>query len=195
MKQKNTRVAQEYQIDVSIDDDNKNATAITFKRQVKSAEKDKLSGVYCLRSNILDWSEAELWHTYVMLTDLEATFRSMKTELGLRPVYHQKTDRVTAHLFITLLAYHLVHTIRHQLKEKGIHLSWDSIRKILSTQQRVTIEMNTRDKKTVYVRTSTKAEAMQKKIFDALGISSDPIGNVKTTIQQGKKSVVPTLQV
>ena len=195
LKQKNTRVAQEYQIDVSIDDDNKNATAITFKRQVKSAEKDKLSGVYCLRSNILDWSEAELWHTYVMLTDLEATFRSMKTELGLRPVYHQKTDRVTAHLFITLLAYHLVHTIRHQLKEKGIHLSWDSIRKILSTQQRVTIEMNTRDKKTVYVRTSTKAEAMQKKIFDALGISSDPIGNVKTTIQQGKKSVVPTLQV
>jgi transposase len=60
-----------------------------------------------------------------MLIEIEATFRSLKTDLGLRPVYHHKEDRVTGHLFLTILAYHLVHTRRHQLKEQGIHLSWD----------------------------------------------------------------------
>ena len=70
-----------------------------------------------------------------MLTEIEATFRSLKTDLGLRPVFHHKEERVTGHLFITLLAYHLVHTLRYQLKQQGIHLSWDSIRNIMSTQR------------------------------------------------------------
>jgi len=192
IKQKNTRVAQDYEIKVSIDEDNKNATAITFKRLENSHKKDNLSGVYCLRSNTIDWTEEELWHTYVMLTDLEATFRSMKTELGLRPVYHQKEERVTAHLFITLLAYHLVHTIRYQLKKKGITLSWNSIRQQLSTQQRLTVSMTTIEQKAIYIRTTSKAEMMQKKLFDALDISTDLIGNVKTIIDKTKKSVVPT---
>jgi transposase len=192
IKQKYSRVSQDYDIDVTTDDKKLNATYISFKRLKTSHDKDKLSGVYCLRSNIVNWSESELWHTYVMLTDLEATFRSMKTELGLRPVYHQKEQRVTAHLFISLLAYHLVHTIRYQLKQKGINLCWDSIRKVLATQQRITVAMVTEDKKSIYVRTTSKAEPVQQKIFDALGIASDPIGNVKTIMEKGKKSVVPT---
>jgi transposase len=75
----------------------------------------------------------------------------MKTELGLRPVFHQKKDRVTGHLFITLLAYHLVHTLRYQLKRQGIHLSWDSIRNIMATQQRVTIILPTEGNKTIHL--------------------------------------------
>ena len=121
-----------------------------------------------------------------MLTELEATFRSMKTELGMRPVYHQKEERVTAHLFITLLAYHLVHTIRYQLKTKGIHLSLNSIRQQLSSQQRITVSMTSIDQKTIFIRTTSKAEAMQKKLFDALEISTVPIGNVKTIIDKTK---------
>jgi transposase len=66
-----------------------------------------------------------------MLTEIEATFRSLKTDLGLRPVYHQKEERVTGHLFITLLAYHLVHALRYQLKQQGIQLGWDSISNII----------------------------------------------------------------
>ena len=61
---------------------------------------------------------------------LEAAFRSLKTELGFRPVYHQKEKRVDAHLFISVLAYHLLHTIRYQLKEQKITMSWQSIRQI-----------------------------------------------------------------
>ncbi len=62
---------------------------------------DCYPGVYCLRTNQTDWDETTLWKTYTMLTDLEAVFRSLKSELGLRPIYHQIADRVSGHLFIT----------------------------------------------------------------------------------------------
>jgi transposase len=161
-----------------------------WKRKSNSDQKDKHCGVYCLRTNIPDWSEEQLWATYTMLTEIEATFRSLKTELGLRPVYHQKEDRVTGHLFITLLAYHLVHTLRHQLRQQGIHLSWDGIRNIMSAQQRLTITLPTDSDTIIHLRTTSKAETGQKQIYAALNINPDPIGKVKTIIDM--KSVVPT---
>ena len=191
LREKNSRVAQDYQIDVTPDEQHKNAVAITWQRQAPSADKDRHCGVYCLRSNLHDWSEEQLWTTYVMLTEIEATFRSLKTELGLRPVYHQKEERVTGHLFITLLAYHLAHTLRHQLKRHGIHLSWDSIRTLMSTQQRITLMLPTDTQSIIYLRTTTRVETQQKQIYDALGIKPDPLGKRKTIIDH-KKSVVPT---
>jgi len=76
--------------------------------------------------------------------EVEACFRCLKSELGRRSVYHQKTKRVTAHLFIALIAYHLVDTIRYQLKQKGIQLSWESLRDVLANQHRITLSMNTK---------------------------------------------------
>ncbi len=191
LREKNSRVAQDYRIEVIADDEKNNAIRIEWKREPKSEQKDQHCGVYCLRTNIPDWSEEHLWTTYIMLTEIEATFRSLKTDLGLRPVYHHKEDRVTGHLFITLLAYHLVHTLRYQLKQQGIQLSWESIRNIMSTQQRLTITLPTDDNKTIHLRTTTQAEARQKRIYAALSIKPDPIGKRKTIIDN-KKSVVPT---
>ena len=191
LREKNSRVAQDYSIEVIADADKNNAIRIDWQREPKSAQKDQHCGVYCLRTNIKDWSEEQLWTTYIMLTEIEATFRSLKTDLGLRPVYHHKEDRVTGHLFITLLAYHLVHTLRYQLKQQGIQLSWDSIRKIMSTQQRIMITLPTDDHKTIHLRTTTQAEARQKQLYAALNIKSDPIGKCKTIIDK-KKSVVPS---
>jgi transposase len=191
LREKNSRVAQDYRIDVIPDADKNNAIRLEWQREPQSTQKDQHCGIYCLRTNIPDWSEKQLWNTYIMLTEIEATFRSLKTELGLRPVYHQKDDRVTGHLFITLLAYHLVHTLRFQLKQQGIQLSWDSIRKLMSTQQRITITLPTDDHKTIHLRTTTQAEVRQKQIYVALNIKADPIGKCKTIIDL-KKSVVPT---
>jgi len=94
-----------------------------------------------------------LWRTYIMLTDLEAVFRSFKpvlsaaegSELGLRPVYHQKEIRVDGHLFITVLAYQFVQIIRKQLQEHDIQGRWSSLRDILSVQQRVTASFQRAD--------------------------------------------------
>lgn len=182
LREKNTHVAQDYTIEVIADPEKNNAIQIEWRRKPQSEIKDKHCGVYCLRTNIPDWPEEQLWSTYTILTEIESTFRSLKTELGLRPVYHQKQDRVTGHLFITLLAYHLVHTLRFQLKQQGINLSWESIRNILSTQQRITITLPTDRHQTIHLRTTTKAEVRQKQIYDALGIKADPLGKNKTRV-------------
>jgi transposase len=135
-----------------------------------------------LRTNQDQWDEETLWRTYTMLTDLEAVFRCLKSELGLRPVFHHKTDRVSAHLFISVLAYHLVHTIRYQLKTCGINLSWEGLRRQLAGQDRVTVQLKRADSRTLHIRKTTRAESRQQCIYDALGISDHPGKTEKTII-------------
>ena len=118
-----------------------------------------------------------------MLTDLEAVFRSLKSELGMRPVFHQITKRVTGHLFISVLAYHLVHSIRYRLKKASINSSWSDLKKQLTGQNRVTISMQCRNDNVVHVRKSTRPESRQQKIYSALGICSLPGRTIKTTIK------------
>jgi len=119
IKQRFSKAAKQYNIQIKKDKNTGNAIKITWGHKSILKTKEGLPGVYCLRTSHKTLSESELWHTYTMLTDLESVFRSLKSELGLRPVYHQITDRVLGHLFITLLAYHLVHTIRYQIKTIG----------------------------------------------------------------------------
>lgn len=95
------------------------------------------AGVYCLRTNALTWGSEQLRGTYVMLTDPEAVFRSLKSELGLRPVYHRTAERAGGHLFITVLAYQFVPIIRRRLQAHGIIEHWSSLRAILAGQCRV----------------------------------------------------------
>lgn len=116
-----------------------------------------------------------------MLTDLEAVFRCLKSELGLRPVFHDKNDRVRGHLFISVLAYHIVHTIRSRLKASEIDLSWASLRRHLYTQQRVTVELKRLDGRTIHVRKATRPQPRQRLIYDALGIDERP-GRTETTV-------------
>ena len=142
----------------------------------------KETGIYCLKSNRKDLDEQTLWETYTMLTDLEAAFRSLKTELGFRPVYHQKEEQIDGHLFISILAYHLLHTIRYQLKNCEIHDSWNILRKVLSRQYRVTSNLQLEDGRSVNIRKTSQPTADQMEIYKALGISSLPGKIVKTFI-------------
>jgi len=180
LREKYSRAAQHYHIDVDQDSDSENATAIRWRRQEKPRSQATHPGVYTLRTDLTDWDEATLWRTYTLLTDLEAVFRSLKTELGLRPIYHQKTERVSGHLFISLLAYHLVHTLRTTLKANGMHQSWETLRSQLETQQRVTVTLTGQDGKTYHIRKSTRPEPQQKTIYDALDIKHHP-GPVQKT--------------
>ena len=180
LKEKHTRVSADYTIIVEPDEDKKQAIKIHWERNQSANDKDNLAGVYCLRTTVDGLSEKELWETYVMLTDVESSFKSMKSELGLRPIYHQKEERVTAHLFITLIAYHIVHSLRTQLKEQDVSLSWNSIRNVLSSMQRVTVSLPTLEGNQIHVRSSTKPEPSQKQIFNAIQFASDPLGAKKT---------------
>ena len=178
LKQKYPRAARYDEISVEQDEAGPNAKVIRWQRI--TPVDDTLPGVYCLRSNQTDWDEQTLWQTYVTLTDLEAVFRSLKSELGLRPVYHHKTERVSGHLFISVLAYHLVHSIRLQLKACGMHLSWDGIRRELDGQDRVTVELKREDGRTVHVRKATRAESRAS--------SSSTTRSASPTVPVGSKS-------
>ena len=135
-----------------------------------------------MRTSQSHWDESTLWKTYTMLTDLEAVFRSLKSELGLRPVHHQIADRVSGHLFITLPAYHLVHAIRCRLKQAGIHASWTTLRHILLPHSRVTVSMQCKNGNTVHVGKSVHPEPEQQKIYSLLGVKNHPGKVVETTI-------------
>ncbi len=139
-------------------------------------------GVYSLRSNETDWDEERMWRTYIMLTDLEAVFRSLKSELGLRPVYHHKEERCDGHLFITVLAYQFVQLIRRRLGEQGIHDSWRSLRETLKNQCRITATFRRADNRTLHVRKATRAEPEQLAIYNALNIDPAPGGVNKLII-------------
>jgi transposase len=180
LQQKYPRAAQHYEVTVTPDADSDKASALHWTR--KKTVDDTLPGVYCLRTNQEHWDEATLWRTYTLLTDLEAVFRCLKSELGLRPVFHHKTHRVSGHLFISVLAYHFVHTIRYQLKACGIHLSWEGLRRALRGQDRVTVELKRADGKMLHIRKATRPEPRQQVIYDALGIPDRPGPIVKTII-------------
>jgi len=177
LKEKYSAIAQHYIITVTKQSDGDNATNIEWKAKASLDIKSGINGVYCLRSNNTTMDEKTLWKSYTTLTDLEAVFKSLKSELGLRPIFHQKQSRVDAHLFITLLAYSIVHTIRYKLKKKGIHHSWDTIREILENINRVTSSMKCKDGSILYVRQSVELDDKQKEIYEALGLNKQ-IGEV-----------------
>ena len=182
LKQQFSRSAQHYAVTVVADPASDKALSIQWKHLEQPNSQATHPGVYCLRTDITDWDEAALWKTYTMLTDLEGVFRSLKSELGLRPVYHHKQKRVNGHLFITLLAYHLVQTIRCHLKARGIHDRWQSLRDKLENQQRITVVLKRADGKTIHLRKTTQPEPHQKEIFDALGLSAQNLPAQKTLI-------------
>ncbi len=182
LRARHTRVAKHYQIEVTPDRTGEKAAAVTWTRRPQDGSMATHPGVYCLRSSETDWDEDALWRTYTTLTDVEAVFRALKSELGLRPIYHHKPQRADGHLFITVIAYQLVQVIRTRLRAHGEHASWTTLRRILEGQQRVTATFRRPDRRTLHVRTATQAEPEQRAIYDALGIDPQPGGVRKTTI-------------
>jgi len=182
IKEKYARAAQHYEVTVTPDDQRDKAISINWKRVEKANSQASHPGVYCLRTNLADWNEETLWRTYTMLTDLESVFRSLKSELGLRPIYHRKEERVNGHIFITLIAYHLVQTLRYQLKAEHINDSWQTIRRRMENQQRITVILRREDGRTIHLRKATNAEPRQSVIYKALKISAQPGGVRKTLI-------------
>jgi transposase len=182
LKKSSHGIGQHYEVTVVADETGTKAAAITWTKNPVTGSMLTDPGVYCLRSNETTWDAPTLWRTYMMLTDLEAVFRSLKSELGLRPVFHQKEDRTEGHLLITVLAYQMVQVIRRKLAAQGDHLSWAGLREILGVQQRVTATFRQRDGRTLHVRKATVAEPALRRIYDALAINPAPGGVQKHTL-------------
>lgn len=179
LKEKYKKVGHLFDVTVAPDNERQYVTQITWQQKDELVE-NKQAGIYCLRTNDSNYDEKTLWHTYTMLTDIEAAFRSLKSDLGFRPVFHQKEERIDAHLFISIIAYHLLHTIRYQLKLKGIHASWQSLRQLLDTQCRITSTLNLANGKVVKIRKTSIPDPNQLAIYQALEIDPHPGNSEKT---------------
>lgn len=182
LKETSRGVSQHYDIVVTPDETGTKAASIAWTKTPVEGSMLTHPGVYCLRSNETAWDAQTLWHTYTMLTDLEAVFRGLKSELGLRPVYHHKEERTEGHLFITVLAYQLVQAIRRKLEAAGETMSWARLREILSVQRRITATFQQRDGHTMHVRKATVAEPALRRIYDALRINASPGGVQKLMV-------------
>lgn len=175
IRQKSRGAGQHYSVDVVTDPENaEKAVGLIWTRKPRAGTMLTHPGVYCLRTNQLDWDAETLWRTYSMLTDVESVFRSLKSELGLRPVYHRKQGRSDGHLFISVLAYQLVQVIRSRLRAHGETASWKTLRDILSGQIRVTACFHRADGRVIHIRKATRAEPRQRKIYRALGLDPEP---------------------
>jgi transposase len=174
LQQKYAPIAQYYEIHVH--SNNKQiASKIEWNFVKQQQAEQRFSGGYFLRTSRTDLDEREIWDLYIMLTNLEDAFRSLKTELKLRPIHHQKEQRSDAHLFITVLAYHLLNTIQTQLKQHGIHMQWWNIRELLSSYASTTTSMTTQDGRRIHIRKSTAVEPFHRVIYDALNLSYYPL--------------------
>lgn len=173
LKERYAMIGQYYTIDVT--EDNGIATNLRWKLEKADRCKERFSGSYFLRTSRTDLNEKELWSLYIVLTNVENAFRSLKHELELRPVYHQKENRSDGHLFITIIAYHLLNSIQHNLKASNIHMQWWRVRKYLSNHTRVTTAMTTKEGKRIYLRTSSTPEPFHRRIYSALKIPSTPL--------------------
>ena len=145
IKEKHRAVSGRY--DIEITEKEGKVTLLSWIKKDADPKATKTYGEYFIRTNIKNVNEKELWEAYNTIREVEATFRCLKSDLMLRPVHHQKDERVEAHIYLAILAYQLVNTIRYMLKKQGIHHDWKHIVQIMNTQTIQTILLNTQTKK------------------------------------------------
>ena len=169
IREKYAKVSNQYDIQVTAGEKGQ-AAAVRFTHLPRHADADAAAGAYVLRTSHRDWDVEKLLRTYWRLTEIEATFRSLKTELRLRPVWHSKDSRIAAHLFIGVLAYHGVHLIRTRLRAGGITLSWEFIRHRLCTWVRITTTVREVSGGLIVNRQDVRASAEVAQLAAAAGV-------------------------
>ncbi len=163
---------------------NQKSIVISIKWRIKpGADINARSGVYFLRTSLTTQSEETLWLFYNTIREVESTFRLLKSDLDLRPIYHQKDESTMAHLHLGLLAYWVVNTIRHQLKNQNINSGWREIVRIMNTQKAVTTLAQNISDEIIMIRRCSEPNLKVRLIYDALNFKYAPFVR--------KKSVVP----
>lgn len=172
-------IAKYYVIEYERDEANKeNMKDISWRiAQPESVDKD--NGVYFLRTNVDKIDEKTTWNYYNLIRDIECTNRQLKTDLNLRPIYHQKDKASDAHLFLGLLAYWIVNTIRHKLKGHGETCYWTEIVRRMSTQKAVTTEATNALGEKVLMRLCSEPTKVAGDIYDKLKYKKMPFWKIR----------------
>jgi len=171
--EKNSRAAGRYEIRVEDDE-----TRVSGLRLVWTAKPEwddwalHSEGAYVLRTNVHEWSEEELWRTYIQLTEAEAAFRIQKTDLSIRPIWHQKAERVQAHILVCFLAYVLWKTLEQWQQRAGLGNSPRTILQELGRIQSADIVLPLADgsRRELRLRCVVRPDKAQAMLLDRLGL-------------------------
>lgn len=184
-RQKYPSVQHYYTIEVGHDATTDQATTITWQKDpARHYEKTESLGIYFLRTNLNVAQERVVWNIYNTIREIESTFRTLKTDLDLRPIYHKNDNATMAHLQLGLLAYWLVSTIRYQLKNNGIHSGWREIVRIGNTQKVITTSGTNTYDKIITIRKCTQPNDKLKNIYTLLKIKHQPFVKRKSVVHK-----------
>lgn len=184
-KQKYPSIARYYTIDLECTD---KETVTAIKWSIKDdVEVNGRSGIYFLRTSLSATSEQTVWKCYNAIREIEATFRVLKTDLDLRPIFHQKDENTMAHLHLGILAYWVVNTVRHQLKKESIHSDWREIVRIMNTQKAVTTTALNANDDLIVIRTCSEPSQKVKQLYEALKYKPHPFKKKKSVVLKSER--------
>ncbi|MFV7236593.1 IS1634 family transposase [Flavobacterium sp. ZB4R12] len=186
LQQKYPSIAKHYQIDLLADQ--KTGKVISMKWEVKESQvnQEKEQGVYFIKTSLKERDEQTVWRIYNCIREIESTFRTLKTDLDLRPIYHQNDESTMAHLNLGLLAYWIVNTIRYQLKAKKINHDWQEIIRIANTQKLVTTEIKDVLENTIEIKKCSEPSQKLREIYLALNYKKQPFTKKKFVVPKSE---------
>jgi transposase len=168
---RNTRAAGLFEVTVDDDPGRGSRLRLTWRRRPEWADWAALSeGCYLLRSNVSDWSAEDLWRTYVHLSQAEDAFRIQKSDLRIRPVWHQKADRVKAHILVCFLAYALWKTLEQWQRRASLGASPRTVIEEMRRIQSTDVVVPTQDGRELRLRCVVRPDKAQKVLLDHLGL-------------------------
>ena len=175
LKERHSRVARYYAITY---DAATQAVAWT-PHEDKKTKAERLDGGYLLKTDRQDLGDEEIWRLYILLTRVEDAFRDMKSPLMERPIFHHLERRVQTHIFLCVLAYHLLVAIEKRFLDQGVHTSWATLREQLSTHQVVTVVLPSTNGQTLRIRKGSAPEAIHREIYRTLQLPHEVMKPVK----------------
>ena len=186
LKEKYPRAAKLYEVEVVPEadkpamDKSLRAVDVVWKKKEGTYDRETAGeGSYVLRTDRLDLGNEEIWGIYTMLVHIEYAFMCMKSSLGLRPNFHQKEKRVDTHMFISVVAYHLLHVIESRLRAGGDRRKWPTVCNVLRTHERMTIGYRVKEEDGSivhkYVRVNSRLEPEHLEIYRMFGLSGVPL--------------------
>ena len=180
IKKQFSKVAKHYNITYTEDTEKGVVTDIGWKLQ---QDRQRPKGEYFLRYSKENLTERQIWDTYNMTRDVEATFRCLKSDLDIRPIFHQKDTYIEPHIWLGILAYQVVNYIRLELAGHGIIYSWSTIVEKMQAQQ---CSMQSVNKKEgiIYTKLCTRPNEDMKAIYEALGYKNRPFVRKSKVVTQ-----------
>lgn len=174
LKERYPSISGHYEISLDLDDKRIKVVNLSWSKKASRERRSTLTGCYVIETSHHEFNAKEIWELYTTLVRVEDAFRDLKTDLGLRPVHHQLEKRTEAHLFISVLAYHLLISIEKELRRQEDHRRWATIRDELSTHQRTTVIMTDVNDQIHHIRVSGIPESEHTQIYKLLKVK-DPL--------------------